>query len=67
MIIQTDNRQYARDTRNHALLTTDAHALARARAQRAAAKRQRETQDELISLREQVATLKALIDKLGIP
>lgn len=67
MIIQTDNRQYVRDTTNRALLTSDIHALARARAQRAAMKRGRDTREELEALRQQVAALTAVIEKLTTP
>lgn len=64
MLVRTEERQYARDTDNHALLTTDRQALHRARAQRAAVKRGRETHNELMVLREQVAALQAFIEKM---
>jgi hypothetical protein len=67
MLVQTENRQYVRDTTNRALLTADVHALARARAQRAAMQRGRNTREELDALRQQVAALTALIETLSTP
>lgn len=67
MLVQTENRQFVRDVNNHALLTTDTHALARARAQRALASRNQSLQDELTHLRQQVETLMTVVSTLQSP
>lgn len=67
MLVQTENRQFVRDVRNHALLTTDTHALTRARAQRALAVRNQSLQDELAHLREQVESLMTVVATLQSP
>lgn len=64
MIIQTDNRQYVRDTTNRALLTTDTHALARARAHRERLRRSDMLEREVDSLQQHVLELKTVVHQL---
>lgn len=67
MLVQTEDRQFVRDTNNHALLTTDTHALARARARRAADARSQSLHNELAQLREQVQSLMSIVATFHSP
>ena len=64
MLVQTDDRSCVRDTTNHALLTTDTHALQRARARRAAHTKTQALQGEVDKLNTQVIQLSSLVEQL---
>jgi hypothetical protein len=64
MLVRTEERQYVRDTNNHALLTTDQQALSRARAQRQTAQRSMSLEHEVDNLRGQVVELTTLVQQL---
>jgi signal transduction histidine kinase len=64
MLIRTNERTCVRDTTNHALLTTDLHALQRARARRATYTQTQALQTTVSSLQEELAELRAAIAAL---
>ena len=64
MLVQTDDRSCVRDTTNHALLTTDTHALQRARARRAAHTKTQVLETTVTTLRQEIAELRAAIAAL---